>query len=392
MKITYASPNRSHHYPYAQALHKAGHLHAFISGFSRLSPRSDFPEIGDKIKRHDFFQTLFLFCSKYNLPQYLTFLALRLSNERLDNVSYSWAKQSDVFIYYRTQGLRSTTKLHKEGAATICVMEEVNSHVEFAHEIMEQEFNRLGLKSKFQREPDYDLRLQTYEETDYILCPSEFVKNSFLMKGFSPEKLLKVNFGFPAIETNIRARETDDGTFRILYVGQIHYRKGLRYAIEAFKKLRHPNKEFVIVGPETLVTGLEKTQIPSKVVFTGPLKGEELKEHYRRANVFVLPSLEEGLALVQAEALSFGIPLLITSNTGGADLITDGKEGFIVPPAEIDLLSLKLQEMADDKLLLNQMSANALQTAARLGSWDVAADNLVNLLSGILSHPKQKFN
>lgn len=377
MKITYASPNRSHHYPYAQAMHNAGHLHAFVSGFSRLSPRSGLPELGDKLKRHDFFQTLFLLSLKHNLPQMLTFLALRLSNKRLDEVSYKWAKQSDVFIYYRTQGLHSTRKLHNEGASTICVMEEVNSHVEFAHQIMREEFKRLGLKSKFQQEPDYDLRLQTYQESDYILCPSEFVKRSFLSKGFSADKIIKINFGFPTIETPMLDNNAGDGTFRMLFVGQLHYRKGLRYAIEAFRLLKHPKKEFVIVGAKTTITGLEKTAIPTGVTFTGELKGEDLKAVYKNASVFVLPSLEEGLALVQGEALSFGVPLIITTNTGGDDLITNGIEGFIVPPMEVEILADRLQELAEDIALRRSMSAAALIAAKRLGSWDTAAEKLI---------------
>ena len=207
-------------------------------------------------------------------------------------------------------------------------------------------------------------------------------RRSFLTKGFSKDKLLKVNFGFPAIEIGSnKGGENQDDTFRIVYVGQIHYRKGLRYAIEAFKALKHPKKEFVIVGPETPVTGLEKVSIPDGVIFTGPLKGEELKNQYRRASVFVLPSLEEGLALVQGEALSFGVPLLITSNTGGDDIISDGKEGFIVPPADVKALTERLQEMADNKFLLEEMSAAALETAQTLGSWDAAVANLVSQLS-----------
>lgn len=378
MKITYTSPNRSHHYPYAHAMHRAGHLHAFISGFSRLSPRADLPEIGDKLKRHDFFQTLYLASMRFNAPSAVISILNRLSNKRLDQASYSWAKQSDAFIFYRTQGLQSTLKLHRESAATLCIMEEVNSHVEYANEILYEEYKQLGYKDSYHKDSDYDLRLKTYEEADGILCPSEFVRRSFISKGVAPERLIKVNFGFPPIETDAGVDKSSRETFRLLYVGQLHYRKGLRYAMEAFKKLRHPKKEFIVVGPKTPLTGLENIQIPEGVSFTGPLKGEELKWQYKNADVFILPSLEEGLALVQGEALAFGTPLLITTNTGGDDIIKDGVEGFIVSPADSNALADRLQQMADDKELLNTMSANALITAKTLGSWDAAVKKLVD--------------
>lgn len=382
MKITYTSPNRSHHYPYAAAMHRAGHLSAFICGFSRLSPRSDFPEIGTALKRHDFYQTLFLLSLKIPSLRPWGYRLQHRSNVRLDHASYKWAKDTDAFIFYRTQGLRTTRRLRKEGRQVLCIMEEVNSHVEYAQEILKTEFDSLNLNTGFKPEYDYDLRMETYQEADCILCPSEFVRRSFLSKGFRPERLIKVNFGFPSIEElAVPKTFSADDMFRVLYVGQLHYRKGLRYAIEAFRKLKHPKKEFVIVGPATEVTGLEKTQIPEGVVFTGILKGEALKNQYRTASVFILPSLEEGLALVQGEALAFGVPILITTNTGGDDIINDGVEGFIVPPADVKSLSERLQEMADNHDKLNEMSENALHAAKQLGNWDTAVVKLVNAIN-----------
>jgi glycosyltransferase involved in cell wall biosynthesis len=212
-----------------------------------------------------------------------------------------------------------------------------------------------------------------------------------LSKGFSPDRIIKNNYGF-AVSTNSPAHNgsSKNGVFTLLYVGQLHYRKGLRYALEAFNKLKHPKKKFVIVGPKTPITGLEKTKIPEGVVFTGTLKGEELKEQYRRASAFVLPSIDEGLALVQYEALSFGLPLLITTNTGGSDLIKNGVEGFIVPPADSNILADKLQQMADDRFLLESMSMASLKTTQSVGDWDNAVERLVTKLKSILDAKNKK--
>ncbi|GAB3809739.1 hypothetical protein GCM10028819_51990 [Spirosoma humi] len=339
-----------------------------------------------KLKRHDFFQTLYIASVRLNSPATITSALDRLSAYRLDQVSYAWAKESDVFIYYRTQGYNTTRRLHRTGKQTLCVLEEVNSHIDVQHDLMQQELKRLGLGNYSDDLPDHKLRLKAYEEADCILCPSEFVKRSFLAKGFAPERLIKVNFGFPPIEiATAKPPKLDSEPFRILYVGQLHYRKGLRYAIEAFRQLQHPNKEFVIVGAKMAITGLEQTQIPKGVVFTGPLKDEALKEQYRQASVFILPSLEEGLALVQGEALAAGTPLLITTNTGGDDLIKDGVEGFIVPPADATALRERLQQMADDKELLARMSEAALQAAQKLGDWNTAGDQLIAELTTILT-------
>lgn len=388
MKITYTAPNRAHHYPYAEALHRADHLHAFISGFSRFSPRSALPSIGEKLKRHDFFQNLYLASMKFNTGYFISSRFNHLTNLSLDKASYASARESDAFIFYRTEGYTTTRRLKEEESHTVCIMEEVNSHVDNQYAIMQQEYRSICRGKYPEKIPDHTMRLKTYESADYILCPSEFVRGSFIQRGFAPERLLKVNFGFsPMKQTGCPAVAQNKECFRVLYVGQLHFRKGLRYAIEAFRRLKHPKKEFVIVGSRSGITGLEKIQLPNEVLFTGTLKGEALNEQYRRASVFILPSLEEGLALVQLEALSFGIPILITTNTGGSDIIMDGVQGFIVPPADANALAEKLQHMADDKLLLESMSEQALKTAHAYGSWDLAVKRLADILTPII-HPE----
>jgi glycosyltransferase involved in cell wall biosynthesis len=378
MKITYTSPNRSHHYPYADSLNNLGALHAFVSGFSRFSPRSPLPSVGDKLKRHDFFQNIYLGLSKLKLPYSIRQASVKLANVELDLSSYKWAEESDAFIFYRTQGYYTTKRLKRNGSNTLCVMEEVNSHVDNYHEVLHDEYRRLNTNKGFEFDADTNLRKEMYEKSDAILCPSEFVRRSFIKNGFDASKIIKVNFGFPISQNLLhRTEKGKDDTFRVLYVGQIHYRKGLRYALEAFKKLKHSNKEFIVVGPTAIITGLENYQIPSNVVFKGVLKGEALQNEYLRASVFVLPSIEEGLALVQGEALSNGLPLIITTNTGGDDFVTDGKEGFIVPIQNSDTIYEKFQFLADNIDIQNEMSVNALATANKLGSWKTAGIKLI---------------
>lgn len=378
MKITYTSPNRSHHYPYASAMHKANVLYAFVAGFSRFSPRSPLPSIGALLKRRDLFQNLYLAGLKCRLPNSSIALLNRAANEWLDFHSFSFAKQSDVFIYYRTQGIGTVKRLRAAGHAVCCVMEEVNTHVDVCHQLMQQEYESLGLGKYTDKFADHSLRLFAYEQADKILCPSQFVVDSFINKGFNREKLICVPFGFPNINAfeEMRLKPQKD-VFRVLFVGQVHFRKGLRYAIEAFGQLKHPKKQFIIVGPPMAVTGLEHMSIPAEVHFTGALKGAALEEQYRLASLFVLPSLEEGMALVQGEALSFGLPLLITHNTGGADLITNDIEGYIVPPANAEAIREKMQYLADNPQKLQAMRYAALEAAKKLGSWDDAVSKLI---------------
>jgi glycosyltransferase involved in cell wall biosynthesis len=248
-------------------------------------------------------------------------------------------------------------------------MEEVNSHVEVCHGLMKEEYERLSRGPYKDTFSDERLRLQAYEEADCILCPSGFVQASFLEKGFALRRLLLVPYGC-MIGTETKAFAAKRRTaFRILFVGQLHFRKGLRYLIEAFERLDHPRKELVLVGPPTGVTGLEDVRLPKNVFLTGALKGPELADQYMNADVFVLPSIEEGLALVQGEALSYGLPLVITTNTGGSELIRDGIEGLIVRPGDAGVIKDALQRLVSEESLLPQMQAAALLRSKELGGW-----------------------
>jgi glycosyltransferase involved in cell wall biosynthesis len=241
----------------------------------------------------------------------------------------------------------------------------------------------VGLGTYKESFPDLDERLLGYEEADYILCPSEWVKRSFVERGFPADKILKNPYGMnlaPKGDMFQRGRES----FRILFVGQINFRKGLRYLIEAFRQIRHPNKELILVGPITPVTGLEKTTLPLGVTFKGELKGDSLTNAYRMADIFCLPSIEEGLALVMGEALSFGLPVVATSHTGAEDLFTDGREGFIVSPFSAAALTEAIQQLADDHNLRTVMSIAAIQRAESLGGWDQSVDALAATLVSLL--------
>jgi len=380
MQITYTSTNRAHHYPYALALHRAGALHSFVTGFSRWSPRAALPDIGDRMIRCDAWQNFYLASLRLRLPDVVSRFCNRASNRAIDRRAFRPASRSDVFLYYRTTGCETTRRLHARKAPTLCVLEEVNSHVDECDHLMREEYAKLGLGAYPEPFPDHDQRLRAYDEADAILCPSSFVKRSFLQRGFPEDKLVMVNFGLTIPRTGGTTLVSQDETFRLLYVGQLHFRKGLRYAVEAFRLLQHPRKEFVLVGPPTKVTGLEGVSIPAGVLFAGVLKGAELEAAYASASAFVLPTVEEGLALVLGEAMAAGLPVITTTNSGGDDLISDGVEGFIVPPADINALLTAFQHLADAPETCRNMGEIALAKARHLGGWDVAAAKLVQAL------------
>jgi starch synthase len=380
MQVTYTSPNRSHHYLYAAALARAGCLHCFVSGFSRFSPRAALPEADGKLRRADHLQNIYLASLKLRLPAPISEELAFLSKRWLDRLSEKPARASDLFLFYSGAGLRTTQRL--EGTGVIRVVEAVNCHVRVQEEIMREEHRRLDLPPPRFHQGEVARRLEEYRLADAILCPSSFVKKSFEQEGFASERIVVVPYGI-ALHPALEPPDRDANIFRVLYVGQISPRKGLRYLFEAFERLRHPRKELWIVGPASHPTGIEGLTPPAQTRFLGVLKGDELARSYRNASVFVLPTVEEGLALVLGEALSFGVPVIATDQSGGADLFSNGQEGFLVPIRTPKAIAEKLQWLADEPDLRAKMSAAAQARAQTLQGWTEAGNRLVTTLAGL---------
>jgi glycosyltransferase involved in cell wall biosynthesis len=100
----------------------------------------------------------------------------------------------------------------------------------------------------------------------------------------------------------------------------------------------------------------------------------ELRKYYNQASVFVIASIEEGLALVMAQAMACGLPIIATDNTGAADLFDDGVEGFIVPIKSAQAIREKIELLRGDREQLERMSSAALNRVQLMRGWDSYGD------------------
>jgi glycosyltransferase involved in cell wall biosynthesis len=121
-----------------------------------------------------------------------------------------------------------------------------------------------------------------------------------------------------------------------------------------------------------------------QVEFLGAVPQPRLAELMSTSHVMVLPSIEEGLALVQGQALACGCPVVCSTNTGGEDLFTDGVEGFIVPIRDPEALTNRMQQLADDPALQSRMSEAALRRVRSIGGWSDYRDQWEALLQSMV--------
>jgi starch synthase len=385
MLVTYVTPNRAHHYNYALALARGGNLQRFVCGASRFSPRASLPELSAKLLRTDHLQNIYLASQKAGMPSAVSEELAYLSKIWLDVRATKDALKSDAFVCYSGAGLRTLSAV--KSTLVVGIVEAVNSHVLTQQDILREEHERLGLPMKGFLPREVSRRVKEYELADGIVCPSTFAKRSFVERGFSPDRIRTVPFGIQR-PGELEPRDRPDDVFRVLFVGQINLRKGLRYLFEAFEKFRHPKKELWIVGPKTKQTGIEDISPPEGTRFLGVLKGKELAQVYRNCHVFVLPTIEEGLALVMGEALSHGLPVIATLNSGGEDLFENGSNGFLVPIRSPGAITEKLQLLADNPGLLAEMSAWAEARDNGIRNWENASQLFVETLKDFTRMPK----
>jgi hypothetical protein len=200
-----------------------------------------------------------------------------------------------------------------------------------------------------------------WNEADLIVCGSQYVKDGVVASGGKEDRCVVVPYGLESAPSSRARTERRPGPLRVLTVGAICLRKGSPYVLAAARKL---GKEVVfrMVGPIQVLPGIEK-ELREHVELRGIVPRMEMAEHYDWADVFLLPSLCEGSATVTYEAMTHGLPVVCTYQTGST--VQDGVDGFIVPSRSAEAIADKLGKLASDSSLLESMSQNARRNSAQ---------------------------
>jgi glycosyltransferase involved in cell wall biosynthesis len=199
---------------------------------------------------------------------------------------------------------------------------------------------------------------------DEILVGSAFVRNTFVSEGIPAQKIHVVPYGADPARFSPRiAARAVDAPFRVLFVGQIGERKGISYLLDAWRGFRDSGTELHLVGD--FVAGSEVYQRDRGLFrHTGNVPQQQLPELMREADVFVLPTLVEGMPMVVIEAMACGLPVIVTP-AGPDEVVRDGIDGFVVPIRDSAALQDRLTRLREDSALHARMRAAALERAAQ---------------------------
>jgi glycosyltransferase involved in cell wall biosynthesis len=178
--------------------------------------------------------------------------------------------------------------------------------------------------------------------------------------------------------------KSNEEKFKILCVTRITPRKGIRYLIEAFRELSEKSDDISlrIIGDGDERKELEKLSdslgVGEKVEFTGLVSHEKLPPYFEQADVFVLPSLNEGMSNSMLEALASGLPLIATDTGGTKELIAEDINGFVVKMEDAHDLAEKIEKLMNDPDLKKRMGEESRKKAEMM-SWEKVAEGYFNL-------------
>jgi len=170
----------------------------------------------------------------------------------------------------------------------------------------------------------------------------------------------------------------------ILYIGQFIKRKGVKYLLDAFSKLKGEEKDTGLVligdGPQREEL-MQKGHGVKDIHFIDAIQPESLPSYYVIADVFILPSLYERFGIVVSEAMASGLPIIATEKSGAsADLIRDGVNGYVVKDRDVDGLYAALRKILKDPQLSRRMGGNSSRMIENEFNLDKTTQGLIEAI------------
>ena len=299
---------------------------------------------------------------------------------------WRWSRRFGLDTVYAYEDGALDTLLAARGLGLRTVYDLPIAYHETVHRLLHEEAERWPawrdtLVATADSPAKLERKRQELQAADVVVCPSRFVLDSVpdaLRRG---RRFVVAEFGSPALGGPAREPLPPTRPLRLLFAGSMGQRKGLADLFEALRRLDRRDVELVVMGSSILPLAFYQG-LGLRFRWEPPRPHAEVLALMDRCDVLVLPSIAEGRALVQQEALSRGMPIIVTPNAGGEDLVVDGETGFLVPIRAPERLAERIAWLADHRDALPAMAAAARRMAARL-TWDAYAARVLAALDPV---------
>lgn len=219
-----------------------------------------------------------------------------------------------------------------------------------------------------------------------VVVNSRWSRDAAVREGCPPEKLFTIPLAFePAPASTLIPAPDRDGSrgpgerlarrLRVIWLGQVNLRKGIPYLMEAARQL--PDVDVILAGQLRVDGEVLRRAAPPNVRILGHVPRPAVQQLLATADVFVLPTLSDGFALTQVEAMAAGLPVIATNRCG--EVVTDGVDGYLVPARDAAALADRIGRLEADRGRLAEFSRAARANAARF-SLDVYTEGLAAVI------------
>lgn len=328
-KVTLAVAGKFHAFHLASQYAAMGRLSALYSAHRTIRP--------PKNLKPEQYRNRFDLALGVHLSTHLPFL--KMSHFKKDRIFESWLikhlKNSEPGILHSWNGNSHQLFRELKSRDWLKCLERSCPHNMFQHEIISAEADFLNIKY-FKDKAALERETEELYLSDIIVAPSQYSANSYS----DPELIKKIRVNHLGANLHFRGREKRNSSLVVLMVGNNFLRKGTHYLIEAFKMIDRADAELWIRGD---VPEVYRNQIYDKrIKIIPPLLPEKLVKLYQDADVFVQPSIDEGFGMTVLEALSFGLPLVVTENVGAKDIL-NSEVSITVPIRNPEALARAIQ-------------------------------------------------
>jgi len=361
MKIAIVVPGRFHAFDLLRALRDRGHEVVLFTNYPKWAVRrfGISPSCTRSFWVHGVISRIFeWFTRVLGVPYPETLLhtwfgrwACRvLEGERWD-IIHAWSGVSEEMCLApeRVEGLHFLMR----GSA----------HIRTQVRILEEEQKRVGLPIDRPTGWMIEREEREYLLTDRIIVLSSFARDSFLQEGIPAEKVKLLPLGSdvrmfrpPKEVVEERARRIlSGGPIRVLYVGALSFQKGLWDLGILARSLASDSFRFRALGPVSREAKRFLREQRGFLEIIRKKKQSDLPIWYRWADLFVFPTLQDGYAMVLAQAQAGGLPILATTHCSGPDLIEEGKTGWLFPVRSPSAMVYRLRWCQEHRKELSEM-------------------------------------
>lgn len=393
-KIIVAHPGRQHSFRVATALKKSGMLYKYAttvynkdsSLLMRLTKlflgeenvkranRRKCPMVDDSevLQFCEFEGLLLLALARIDSKRVFTKAFMRYVSNRFQRklANYIIKNKVDVVISYDCNSKLLFEILKEKAPNVIRVIDNAHPNRHYLYHSYHEHWDAVGDFAKTMEACGYitdeSKSLIFGEEAklaNYHIVASSYSQKALEFEGIDSRNIFRVPYGVDNNKFMESERTNPQDCLKVLFVGDVNQRKGIKQLLDAAKIMKGLKVEFNLIG-----VGVEQSPElyePYKdyVNFLGWVSFDELLHQLKSNHVFLFPTMGEGFGLVLLEAMAAGMPVIVTPNCGGPDIVTEGVDGFIVPVGNSDLIVERLLAIQSDPDILREMSIAAVNRA-----------------------------